>query len=202
MAHTPRCPSPLSDNFAGNLLHIMHRFFPANCVILFSPEIALFSFRLSHSILNFNQLKHQISHNMNRKFAFFQRDSAARCDFLSLCVCVCVWRRFLRVSTFMHSNFPTLTRVARGVLQGFLTKTAEGKKQKFVFVAYAFHAFPVRSCYCKGAERRYLGKRLQRLCLHLVISYEIPILQCAEGQTQQAVYFIYFIRSFINLESL
>lgn len=120
---------------------------------------------------------------------------------LCVCVCMCVWRRFLRVSTFMHSNFPTLTRVARGVLQGFLTKTAEGKKQKFVFVAYAFHAFPVRSCYCKGAERRYLGKRLQRLCLHLVISYEIPILQCARGKLNK-LYILYILYAASSILSL
>lgn len=170
----------------------MHRFFPANCVILFSPEIALFSFRLSHSILNFNQLKHQISHNMNRKLAFFQRDSAARCDFLSMCVCVCVAPLFASFH-FHAQQFSHLGACStRSLFKVFLTKTAEGKKQKFVFVAYGFHAFPVRSCYCKGAERRYLGKRLQRLYLHLVISYEIPILQCSEGQTQQPFFSIFY----------
>lgn len=153
MAHTPRCPSPLYDSFTGSLLHIMHRLFPLTVLFCFSPKLLCFPFvfRLSHSILNFNQLKHQISHNMNRKLAFFQRDSAARCDFF--CVCICVWRRFSRVSTFMHSNFATLARVARGAVSRFFDKNSWGvkKKQKFVFVAYVFHAFPVRSCYCKGA---------------------------------------------------
>lgn len=68
-------------------------FFPLTVLFCFSPKLLCFPFvfRLSHCILNFNQLKHQISHNMNRKLAFFQRDSAARCDFFCVCVvCVCV----------------------------------------------------------------------------------------------------------------
>lgn len=66
---------------------------------------------------------------MNRKLAFFQRDSAARCDFFCVCVvCVCdaAFHEFPLSCTAILPPW----RVWRAEpFQGSLTKTAEGKEK-------------------------------------------------------------------------